>query len=102
MFCRFHDGNSKLIRMSHGRNSKKEDAALDEREELDKSCLSIGGFCQPQPCINLHQFLGSSDDGFLDRISMCIIDSVILREKEVEEWNEIFDGFAISDFTGEC
>lgn len=102
MFCRFHDGNSKLIRTSHGRNSRKADDALDEREELDISCLSIGGFCQPQPYINLHQFLGSSDDGFLDRISTCIIDSVILRENEVEEWNEIFDGFAIYDFTGEC
>ena len=102
MFCRFHDGDSKLIRTSHGRASqKKPDAPLDEREELEKSCLSIGGFCQPQPYIHLHQFLGSSDDGFLHRISTCIIDSVILREKEVEEWNAKLDIFSISDFTGE-
>ncbi len=102
MFCRFHDGNSKLIRTSHGRSSqRKTDDALDEREELEKSCLSIGGFCQPQPYIHLHQYLGSSDDGFLDRISTCIIDSVILKENEVEEWNAKLDAFSISDFTGE-
>lgn len=102
MFCRFHDGNSKVIRTSHGRASQKTpDAPLDEREELEKCCLSIGGFCQPQPYIHLHQFLGSSDDGFLDRISTCIIDSVILREREVEDWNAKLDMFSISDFTGE-
>ena len=71
------------------------------REELEKSCLSIGGFCQPQPYIHLHQFLGSSGNGFLDQISTCIINSVILKEAEVEQWNVTLDTYAISDFTGE-
>jgi hypothetical protein len=75
---------------------------MDEREELENSCLSVGGFCQPQPYIHLHRFLGTSDDGFLDRISTCIIDSIILKEKEVEEWNNKLDAFGIADFTGKC
>ena len=73
---------------------------MDELEEQEKSCLSFGGFCQPQPYIHLHQFLGTSDDGFLDRISTCIIDLIIQKE-EVEEWNSKLDAFAIADFTGE-
>jgi hypothetical protein len=100
MFCRFHDGNSKIIRTSHGKGSKKEGALQDEREELEKSCLSLGGFCQPQPYLNLHHMLGTSDDGFLDRISTCLVDSVILREKEVDQWNDILDTFNITAFDG--
>ena len=103
MFSQFHDGNSKFFRTSHGRSSQKtKDAPMDEREALEKSCLSVGGFCQPQPYIRLHQFLGTCHDGFLDRISTCIIDSIILKEKEVEEWNSKLDAFRIADFTGEC
>ena len=103
MFCQFLDGNSKLIRTSHGRSTQKsKDTEVDKREELEKSCLSVGGFCQPQPYIHLHQFLGASDDGFLDCISTCIIDSVILKEEEVEEWNLQLDAFPIADFSGEC
>ena len=91
LFCRYHDGNAKIIRTSHGKGSRKEGAIQDEREELEKFCLSLGGFCQPQPYLNLHQVLGTSDDGFLDRISTCIVDSVILIESEVEHWNDILD-----------
>lgn len=67
-FCRFHDGNSKVIRMSHGKPYTSKKDGQDERE-----------FCQPQPYLNLHQMLGVLDDGFLDRISTCIIDSVIRK-----------------------
>ena len=42
MFCRFHDGNSKIIRTSHEKGGKKEEIK-DEREQLDKACLVIGG-----------------------------------------------------------
>ena len=99
MFCRFHDGNSKIIRTSHGKGGKKDDIK-DEREQLDKTCLVIGGFSQPQPYINLHQLLGSSDDGFLNRISTCIVNSVILKEQEVQQWNEVLDQFNITTFNG--
>lgn len=99
MFCRFHDGNSKIIRTSHGKSGKKEETR-DEREQLDKMSLVIGGFCQPQPYINLHQLLGTSDDGFLDRISVCFVNSVILKEQEVQVWNEVLDSFNITRFHG--
>lgn len=106
MFCRFHDGNSMIIRTSHGRSSTKQTSSTtvpqpqDEREELGNTCLAVGGFCQPQPYINLHQTLGLCDDGFLDRISTCIVESVILKEREVERWNEILDTFNIAEFDG--
>ena len=59
MFCRLHNGYFKLILASYGRsNQKKADKALDKREEIEKSHLSIRGFYQPQPYINLHQFMG--------------------------------------------
>ena len=99
IFCRFHDGNSKIIRTSHGKGGKKEEVK-DEREQLDKACLVIGGFSQPQPYINLHQLLGSCDDGFLDRISTCIVNSVILKEQEIQQWNEVLDTFSITTFDG--
>ena len=49
MFCHFHDGNSKIIRTSHGRSTSKQatDAPQDEREELTNTCLAVGGFCRP-------------------------------------------------------
>ena len=100
LFCRYHDGNAKIIRTSHGKGSRKDGAIQDEREELEKFCLSLGGFCRPQPYLNLHQMLGTSDDGFLDRISTCIVDSVILTESEVEHWNEILDTYNITTFDG--
>jgi hypothetical protein len=103
MFCRFHNGNSSFIRTSHGRSNKgqnKQTKAQDEREELESTCLAVGGFCQPQPYVNLHQALGISDDGFLDRISTCIVASNILKESEVEEWNQTLDSFDISEFDG--
>ncbi len=102
MFCRFHDGDSMIIRTSHGRANKqtKETDVQDEREELKHACLSVGGFCQPQPYINLHQTLGISDDGFLDRISTFIVESRILKESEVEEWNITLDSFNIAEFDG--
>lgn len=100
MFCRFHDGNSMIIRTSHGRANKATERQ-DEREELEGTCLAVGGFSQPQPYINLHQTLGQSDDGFLDRISTCIVESKILKESEVECWNENLDSFNIAEFDGE-
>jgi hypothetical protein len=99
MFSRFHDGNSKLIRTSHGRSSKND--GRDERQVLEKVSLSVGGFCQPQPYINLHQMLSCSDDGFLDRIGICIVNSMILKESEIHSWNEVLDTFNISEFDGE-
>lgn len=106
MFCRFRDGNSKIIRTSHGKSGKKDETPQDEtpqdeREVLEKTCLAVGGFCQPQPYINLHQMLGISDDGFLDRISMCIVNSVILKEKEVGHWNEVLDSYSVTDLNDE-
>ena len=71
-----------------------------KREELEKFCLFLGGFCQPHPYLNLHQMLGTSDDGFLDRISSCIVDSVILTESEVKHWNDILDTYNITTFDG--
>lgn len=100
MFCRFHDGNSKVIRTSHGRPSTAKKDGQDEREELEKVCLAVGGFCQPQPYLNLHQMLGVLDDGFLDRISTCIVDSVILKETEIQQWNDVLDSFNIAEFNG--
>ena len=96
MFCRFHDGNSKVIRTSHGRSSTSKKGGQDE-----KVCLAVGGFCQPQPYLNLHQMLGVLDDGFLDRISTCIIDSVILKETEIQQWNDVLDSYNIAEFNGE-
>lgn len=105
MFCHFHDGNSLFIRTSHGRATKQtgsntQSRPQDEREELESACLALGGFCQPQPYVNLHQTLGLSDDGFLDRISTCIVDSNILKETEVELWNETLDSYNIAEFNG--
>ena len=99
MFNRFHDGNSKIIRTSHGKGGKKEEIH-DERVQLERTCLVIGGFSQPQPYTNLHQVLGSSDDGFLDRISACIVNSIILKEREIQQWNEALDTFSITTYDG--
>ena len=102
MFNRFHDGNSKIIKTSHGRGSKQAKAtdAQDEREELECCCVAVGGFCQPQPYISLHQTLGQSDDGFLDRIRPCIVKPRILKESEVEQWNLTLDSYNIAEFDG--
>ena len=101
MFCRFDNGNHKVIRTRHGRPSTSKKDGQDEREELENVCLAVSGFCQPQPYLNLHQMLGALDDGFLDRISMCIIDLVILKEAEIQEWNDVLDSFNIAEFHGE-
>jgi hypothetical protein len=58
MLCHFHDGSSKIIRTSHGRSTAKakgnqKEAPQDEREEITRSSVAVGGFCQPQPYINL-------------------------------------------------
>ena len=94
-------GDSSFIRTSHGRASRSQSPMpKDEREELQTTCVAVGGFCQPQPYVNLHQALGMSDDGFLDRISTCIVASNLLNESEVERWNETLDSFDISEFDG--
>ena len=70
----------------------------DTRAVLDKTCMAVGGFCQPQPFLYLYQILGMSDDGFTDRLSVCLIKLVILTENEIESWNEVLDTFNISNF----
>ena len=102
LFCRLHDGDTNMIRTIHG-NSKSSSSQMkkqDSRTVIEKTCMAIGGFCQPQPFIYLYHMLGMLDDGFTDRISMCIIKSIILKESEIEEWNVKLNSFKIAQFDG--
>ena len=103
LFCRLHDGDTTMIRTKHGshgkaRSDSPKDVQTDARVVLDKTCMAVGGFCQPQPFLHLYQMLGMSDDGFTDRLSVCLIKPVILTENEIESWNEVLDTFKISNF----
>lgn len=105
-FCRLHDGDSSMIRTIHGnkRSGKQgtgqRGANRDERNIIEKTCMAVGGFCQPQPFITLYQVLGTLDDGFTDRISTCIVKSIVLKEDEIEAWNETLNSFDITQFDG--
>ena len=104
LFCRLHDGDTNLVRTIHARNrspgqSKKQQSNAG-RTVLNKTCMAIGGFCQPQPFLHLHHTLGMVDDGFTDRISLCVVKSKILKEHEIDEWNDKLDEFQITQFDG--
>ena len=57
----------------------------EARQQVDKVCLCIAGFLQPQPFIRLYPALMESSDGFLDRFLICSPRPKLLLE-EVEEW----------------
>lgn len=62
----------------------------EARQQVDKVCLCIAGFLQPQPFIQLYPALMESNDGFLDRFLICSPRPKLLLE-EVEEWcTELF------------
>ncbi len=59
----------------------------EARQQVDKVCLCIAGFLQPQPFIQrLYPALMESNDGFLDRFLICSPRPKLLLEEEVEEW----------------
>ena len=103
-FCRLHDCDTNLIRTIHARNrspgQQKNPASTAGRTVLKKTCVGVGGFCQPQPFLYLHHTLGMMDDGFTDRISLCVVKSRILKENEINMWNDKLDEFPIAQLDG--
>ena len=103
-FCRLHEGDSLFICTLHGnKRSKEVDSrgkmiSHDKRNILEKTCTAVAGFYQPQPFITLYQVLGMLEDGFTYHISTCIVKSVILCERKIEEWNERLMQYSVNRF----
>lgn len=58
-----------------------------KQQQLDKVCLCIAGFLQPQPFIQrLYPSIMECNDGFVDRFLICSPRPKLLLEEEVEEW----------------
>ena len=91
---------SAAFMMGEIRRFTEERKPQDDRQELQSTCLAVGGFCHPQPYVNLYQTLRMSDDGFLDRISIYIVASNILKESDVKRCNQTPNSFDISKFDG--
>ena len=59
----------------------------EARQQVDKVCLCIAGFSQPQPVIQLlYLALMESNDGFLDCFLICSPRPKLLSEEVMEEW----------------
>lgn len=58
------------------------------RQEVDRNCVCISGFVQPQPFFTrIYPQLTESDDGFVDRLLVCIPKTRVLREEVRQEIN---------------
>ena len=56
-------------------------AKSDGREEIERSCVCIGGFLQPLPFVQKHYYtIYESNDGFADRILLCTPKPKLLKE----------------------
>ena len=54
----------------------------DGRQQVDKTCVCISGYVQPQPFKEkIYLQLTESDDGFIDRLLLCFPKTRILLEE---------------------
>ena len=66
----------------------------DGRQEVERNCVCISGFVQPQPFLTrIYPQLTESDDGFVDCLLVCIPKTRVLREEVRQESTFIYDSW---------
>ena len=63
-----------------------------------KNALSIPGFAQPQPFIDMYRPLARICDGFVDQLLVCTIKRKMLLEEEVDELANKLDQHSLQSF----
>ena len=98
LFCRLYDGTAEWALTSATSNANDGKGKRKWREVLPGNALTLSGFTQPGPLLQLFMSLAKAKDGFLDRILICSIKPRLLHE--VETWCKKLDEYTTQDITG--